>query len=176
MTEQDRGAFAELMLGVGETYGEAVSEARMEIYFRALSDMALDEIALAATVHVRANKFFPRPSELREAWLGPIEDEADLAWTALLREIRRVGYLGTPSFQDEAIRRAALELFGGWERLCRMLPGEGPELLGWAKQFKAIYCGYARRDERESLPAPHTTRELDRERLCEVLARIKKES
>jgi hypothetical protein len=153
MTAQDRGGFAELMTGLGETYGEPVSDARMEIYFRALSDLALDAVRAAANVHVRANKFFPRPAELREAVTGSLDDAAELAWMGLLREIRRIGYLGSPTFADEAQRKAALELFGGWSRLCERLPGEGPELLGWAKQFKAIYRSYARCEEWQQLPS-----------------------
>jgi hypothetical protein len=57
-------------------------------------------------------------------------------------------------FDDRATERAALELFGGWRALCERLPGEGPELLGIAKNFKAAYGAYVRRDQRmlERLP------------------------
>jgi hypothetical protein len=152
MTDQDRGAFAELMLGIGETFGEPVSDARMEIYFRALSDMTLEDVMAAAGLHVRTSKFFPRPAELREALHGSVDDAAEMAWNELRRMVRRVGYLGTPTFVDDAMRRAALELYGGWRALCERLPGEGPELLGQAKQFKASYRSYARVDARMSLP------------------------
>lgn len=158
MTELDRGAFAELMLGLGETFGEPVSEARMEIYFRALGDLGLDAVREAATIHVRTCKFFPRPAELREACLGSVEDASERAWMAVLKQIRRVGYTGDPTFEDEPTRRAALELFGGWVALCTKLPGEGPELLGWAKQFKALYRSYARLPELQ-LPAGENERQ-----------------
>lgn len=154
MTDRDRGRFATLMLGIGETYGEPVSDARMEIYYRALADLTFDEINVAVSAHVRTQKFFPRPAELREAVDGSVDDRAELAWSAVRREVRRVGYLGTPEFKDEATRRAAMELFGGWRALCDYLPAEGVGLVTAAKQFKASYAAYARRDLRASLALP----------------------
>lgn len=160
MTDQDRQAFAVLMLGLGETYGEPVSEARMEIYFAALADLDLDAVQAAVTIHAKAVKFFPRPAEIREAVSGSTDDRAALAWNAVLQLVRRVGYPGTdgrgkaPVFPDRATERAALELYGGWSALCTHLPADGPELLGIAKNFKAAYAAYVRRDQRtlDALP------------------------
>lgn len=179
MTDQDRQDFAELMLGLGETYAEPVSPARMEIYFAALADLEIGDVRAAATAHVRAVKFFPRPAELREAVLGSTDDRAALAWNAVLQLIRRVGYPGTdgkgkaPEFPDRATERAAVELYGSWPALCERLPGEGPELLGIAKNFKAAYSAYVRRDQRtlEELPP---TREEARARLRDVKAELVK--
>jgi hypothetical protein len=153
MTAEDRRAFAELMLGIGEAYGEPVSDIRLEIYFSALEDLPLDDIRQAANIHVRVNKFFPRISELREAIDGSAEDQAELAWVQLLRLVRSVGAYGKPTWPDHQLKRAALELYGGWGALCARLPGEGPELLGMAKLFKAIYVAYARRDSRDEMEA-----------------------
>lgn len=143
MTDQDRPAFATLMLGLGETYGEPVSDARMEIYFAALADLELEAIRQAANAHVRASKFFPRPAELRDAVCGSVEDRAELAWMAMLRLVRRYGYMTVPpaeAWLDEATRVTAMGMYGGWRALCDRLPGEGPELLGAAKLFKASYA------------------------------------
>jgi hypothetical protein len=41
-------------------------------------------------------------------------------------------------------QRAAEGLFGGWRALCERLPAEGPELLGFRKQFIAAYGAAAR--------------------------------
>lgn len=149
MTNTDREQFALLMLGLGETYGEAISDARMEIYFRALDDLALDDIRKAVNVHVRTQKFFPRPAEIREAIDGTLDDRAEMAWAHLLSEVRRKGYTMQPEWPDDATRRAAMELFGGWSRLCACLPAGGPELLGYAKQFKASFRAYAARESRQ---------------------------
>lgn len=158
MTNDDRAAFAELLLAIGETYGEPVSEARLEIYFRALSDIPFDAISRAADAHVRGSKFFPRPAELREAFEGNAEDRAEMAWGALLRLVRCYGYIGVdgkgkpPEFPDEVTRRAAYELYGSWTLLCERLPSQGPEFLGAAKQFKAAYVAHARRPDVGALP------------------------
>lgn len=159
MNEFDRSGFAEVMLGLGEAYGEPISETRMEIYFAALSDLPLAELRHAATIHVRTQKFFPRVAELREAIQGNEDDRASLAWTDLLKQVRRVGYIGTPTFDDPVAQRAAMELYGGWRSLCERLPGDGPELLGAAKLFKATYAAYARRDIRNALALPPTEAE-----------------
>jgi hypothetical protein len=164
MTNCDRVDFARILYAMAETFNEPVSELRAEAYFDALEDLPLVTVRAACRVAIRTQTFFPRPAELREAALGSIEDEAERAWCAVVREVGRVGYMGTPTWTDEAARRAAIELFGGWRRLCERLPGEGPEFLGWAKQFKAIYRSHARRDERDGLPAAHRVAPVSPER------------
>ncbi len=156
MTNADRPAFAVLMLGLGETYGEAISDARMEIYFAALADLELRDVRMAANAHVRLEKFFPRPAELRSALQGSAEDRADLAWQAVLALVRRHGYYNPPAddaWPDAVTRKAALNLYGGWRSLCEKLPGEGPELLGAAKLFKATFRAYDGHAQRLGLPA-----------------------
>ena len=162
MTSADREAFALLMTGLSETYNEPVSVARMEVYFAALADLELADVRRSATVLVRTSKFFPRPAELREAIDGSSEDRAELAWMQLLQLVRRVGYMGTPDFGgDAALQRSALELYGGWGRLCELLPSSGPELLGFAKQFKAAYRAYDNRAQRQLL-TEHESHELSK--------------
>ena len=159
MTDTDAADFATLMLGLGETYGEPVSDARIEIYFAALSDMTLPEIRAAATAHVRGCKFFPRPAELREGLDGSAEDRAELAWLSVMRIVRAFGFYNEPpldAWMDEATRRAALDLYGGWRGLCSRLPAEGPEMLGAAKLFKGGYRAYdaaLRQDGLAELPS-----------------------
>ena len=179
MTEQDRPDFATLMLGLGETYGEPVSDARMEIYFSALADLELADVRRSATVVVRTSKFFPRPAELREGIDGSSEDRAELAWMRVIGLVRSVGYMGmdgkgtAPDFDgDIACRRAALQLYGGWSQLCSNLPANGPELLGWAKQFKAAYRAYDNRSQRQLL-TEHEGHELSAADAVAALSRVK---
>jgi hypothetical protein len=145
MTNADRARFAELLLALGETFDETMSDMRAEIYFRALMDLPLDVVERAIVDAARYSKFFPKPAELRTLIAGDPADLAELAWIRLVREVRRVGYWGTPRFEDPSIELAVKELFGGWRALCERLPADGPEFLGWAKQFKAIYGIYHRR-------------------------------
>lgn len=172
MTQHDRQAFALFMLGLGEVYGESVSDTRMELYFAALVDLPLESIRAAATVHVRTQKFFPRPAELREAVGGTTEDRAELAWTKLLSLIRTRGWVNPPDWDDDVLRRAACDLYGGWQALCENLPVAGPELLGMAKQFKAAYAAYCRREIRQIALPP--SREEARAALSGLKAELEK--
>lgn len=154
MTTGDRQPFAELLLAIGETYGEPVSETRMEIYFRALSDLTLEDVCAAAESHVKRSKFFPKPAELREAVDGAIDDRAEIAWMDVQALVRRYGYwhAGRIPWPDEVTEHAAMKLYGGWRALCERLPGSGPEMLGTAKLFKAHYAAVTREAQRGALP------------------------
>ncbi len=147
MTETDRLEFAKTLLVVGETFNEPVSHGRAEAYFEALGDFTLEQVKGACAMALRGSKFFPRPAELRELIEGDRDEAATAAWGAILREIRRVGYIGAPNLDDRALR-AVRELFGSWQRLCERLPAEGPELLGWVKQFKAVYASVEKTSQR----------------------------
>lgn len=150
MTELDRVPFAEGMLVLSETFNEPVSELRTEGYFEALRDHDINEVNRAIRQAMRACKFFPKPVELRELIDGTTADAAEAAWGTVLREIRRVGYIGTPNLEPRTFK-AVCELWGSWQRLCTTLPAEGPELVGWIKQFKATYASVERNDERRLL-------------------------
>ena len=154
MTNQDRAAFGRMMFALGDTFHEPVTELRVEAYFDALRDLPIADVLVAGRAAIRDARFFPRPIELREHLDGKVEDQAELAWVAVQREVRRVGYTGTPTWPDEATRRAAMELYGGWTALCECLPATGPEMLGTAKLFKAIFAAHARRDVREQIALP----------------------
>lgn len=179
MTAADRGEFSELMVGLAETYAEAISDARMEIYFAALADLSLEALRAAATIHVRTQKFFPRPSELREVVDGTTADRAELAWAAVVRLVRRYGRPGidgqgmAPEFPDEVTRRAAMELYGGWKALCERLPSEGPELIGISKMFKASYGAFDRAKTLQAALPPMTKQEA-KAKLLDIKAELQK--
>jgi hypothetical protein len=139
MTDADRGVFGEGMFVLGETFNEPVSEIRAEAYFDALKDFTLVQATTAIRLAMRSLRFFPKPVELREMVEGTPDGNADTAWAAVLEQIRRVGYLGWPTFQDERVPETIRQLWGSWSRLCETLPADGPELVGWLKQFKAVY-------------------------------------
>lgn len=146
MINDDRAAFAEAMHALCETFNEPMSDIRSEAYFDALCEFGIEQVNDAARLAIRQCRFFPRPVELREFIIGTAEGHADTAWAELVREIRRVGYIGTPDFSDERTLRAICETWGSWRRLCETLPGEGPELIGWIKQFKAAFQSLEKRD------------------------------
>lgn len=148
MTELDRTAFAEALFTLSETFNEPMSDTKIEAYFDALRDLEIGPVLLAMRHALRTSKFCPRPADIREHVNGTTEDGADAAWGAVLREIRRVGYMGTPNLEPKALQ-AVTELWGSWPRLCETLPAEGPELVGWVKQFKGVYGSVERREHRQ---------------------------
>jgi hypothetical protein len=145
LTAADRPVFSDALEVLCETFAEPMSDLRAEAYFAALSDFTVSQVNLAVMQAIRTLKFFPKPSELRELIAGTPGDGADSAWSEVLDQVRRVGYMGSPAFTDERILRTVNELWGSWRRLCETLPGEGPELLGWVKQFKAAFATQDRR-------------------------------
>lgn len=147
MTEADRPTFAKALFALGETFNEPVSEIRAEGYFSALMEFPLADVTSAIRHALKASKFFPKPAELLEFIHGDKEAEADAAWGDVLRQIRRVGYMGVPTLEP-ATMRAVNALWGSWRHLCETLPGEGPELVGWVKQFKQVYENAAYSDQR----------------------------
>ena len=152
MTDTDFGPFVARLTRLAEVLDASLTPGRIAGYVEALQDVALDDLVAAITVSARESPFFPKPSELREVLDGSAEDRAEVAWTAVVRLVRRYGYPGidgrgaAPEFPDEATRRAAMELYGGWRGLCENLPSSGPEMLGTAKLFKASFAAYALRD------------------------------
>ena len=150
-TDDELRAFTVILLAMGETYETPVSSVRAEMFCRAVEDLPFAAVKAAAAAHLRHGKFFPRPAELRELVEGTTDDKAELAWQWVPKEVRRVGYLGTPSYPDEATKRAAEGLFGSWRALCENLPAGGPELLGFRKQFLALYGARAREAQRGEL-------------------------
>lgn len=151
MTDHDRPYLAKMLAVFSSTYNEPVDELKAEAYFLALREFSVEQIRGAAHAAINTENFFPRPARLRELILGSAEDQADVAWGELLRQIRREGYTGKPQLPDttwEIVR----ELWGSWVNLCQTLPSEGPELLGWAKRFKSSYGSAQRVAARLNLP------------------------
>jgi hypothetical protein len=126
------------LLVLAETFGEPLSELRIEGYSLFLGDLPDNDLLGAIATAGRTCKFFPKPAELRELVTGVTEDRAEMAWAQVLGEVRRVGYTGQPTL-DAAALDAVRSLWRSWEGMCLTLPGEGPELLGWRKAFISAY-------------------------------------
>lgn len=172
----DRAAFADLIFAVGEFYAESLSVTRVEMYYSALADLDLADIRAALNVHLQTSRFFPKPVEIREAINGSAEDRAEVAWNAVQKLVRSHGWIKSPqpeAWPDEATRRAAMDLYGGWVALCENLPAGGPEMLGTAKLFKANYAAYARSEARADAlpPSPDEARKVLNDMKQQLVAR-----
>lgn len=169
MTDHDRARFGEALGVLAETFNDPLSQTRLEAYFVALRDLPWPAVEGALRTLLRAGRWFPKPVEIREAVEGSPGDRAALAWGAVLEQVRRVGYCGTPTFTDPLTAATIDRLWGSWAALCETLPAGGPELVGWVKQFTAVYGTLATRAAHEAaqLPAARPSR-----RTAQVLAQV----
>lgn len=111
MTENDRKRFSEILAVLCEVYNQDITETKTKAYWEALNDIDIDVISQNATKHLKTEKFFPRPSELR---LGESdEDIGMLAYNKLQSGIRSFGYYDSIKFDDPVIH-SVIELMGGW--------------------------------------------------------------
>ena len=99
-TKTQEREFAAMLFAMGELFNEPVSEMRAEMFLRAVEDLPFEAIVAAAQSAHRAATFFPKPAELRAACWDNLDDQAAIGWEHVLREVRRVGYLGTPTWSD----------------------------------------------------------------------------
>ena len=173
MTNQDLEAFGRMMFALGDTFNEPVSEIRAEAYFEALKRFPIADVLAAGRRALEECRYFPRPVELREMLDGTDDEQAERAWNIMRQLVRSVGFYGVPTWPDDAIRRAALDLYGGWQALCSNLPSghddTGPALLGARKAFIANYKAYAGLERRERIALPASD---ERQRLIASARRV----
>lgn len=129
MRTDDSKRFAELMTGIAELYGQAVTKAGLRLWWAALADQSIGDVEAAINAHVsdgEAGRFMPKPADiLRKLEATPADqraaDEAQamVAWQQLLEAIRSVGpYQDCPISDPRAL--AAIEDAGGWTAVCEM--------------------------------------------------------
>lgn len=144
MTDADRPALAQALAILGETFNEPVGRLRSEGFYVALRDLEFPVVAQAVREWLSVGKRFPVPADLRDLIAGRPEEEADLSWGRVLRAVHQVGGYRTPNF-DDVTNAAIADVWGSWGRLCESLPADGPELVGWMKQYKSAYIVQAKR-------------------------------
>lgn len=131
-----------------------LTDDRVSIYVKLLADLDAEALIAACQQHIATSKFPPTVAELREACASltrpALPAWAD-AWGEVLDAIRRVGYLGRPSFSHPLITQA-VQGMGGWKLLCAM---EISETATQRAQFRDMYNAYAGRAARDAdlLPA-----------------------
>ena len=139
MTQNDRPQFASLMKALGETYGNtAPSKEKMELYFRVLSDLTIDQLTNAITALLNSRTTtttFPVPGEIRAALSGG----ATAAMAALDKAESAAGTWGAyRSIQfDDPVIHMVIESMGGWPKFCR--PDDEQDWHWHQKEFVKLY-------------------------------------
>ena len=144
MDDSDKKEFAILFYGTGELYDKPVTKNLLQLYFDALKGYSIDEIKGGVSKHALDPKhgtFFPKPADIvRHLQTGEIstEDKAELAWSQVIREIRRTGSYGTLKLDDKQAM-AAVKALGSWQQLCNSTEQE----MTWKKkEFISVYETY----------------------------------
>lgn len=129
--------FARLMVTLAEALGTKLTEARIRIYARLLSDIPYDQLRGAFTRCANEDEFFPTPGRLRR-FVAPTEDDAALvAWSALGRAAEEAGAYTSVEVEDGAAAEALLAVFGSWQAYCET--DDGPGLALKRQEFLAHY-------------------------------------
>lgn len=148
MTETDFPPFGAALTTAAEAYGEVLTKGRLRTYFSRLSDFDLPDVLQALSDAMDTERHFPRIAVLRKLLMGgDLEDQAFADWTAVLREVRRVGWCGQPRLSVPALATISA-IWGTWEQLCAKLPAEGPGMDSAERSFTRTYADEVRRDSR----------------------------
>lgn len=144
MQESDKADFKMIMVGIGELYNKEITKPLMRIYFSSLTSYSLHDVEQGVNAHTMDAKhgsFFPKPADIvRHLQTSEIsqEDKAMLAWSQVIREIRRTGSYGTLKLDDKQAL-AAVKALGSWQQLCNSTETE----MTWKKkEFMNIYETY----------------------------------
>ncbi|MBW5800657.1 DUF6475 domain-containing protein [Halomonas elongata] len=143
MTEHDFEKFAEVWSQAQEIYNRSVTPGTIELVFRALEQLDLDEIQRALTLHIQSpdtGQYPPKPGDVIKFARGDSQSRTLQAWAKVERAIRSVGHYRDVAFDDPLIH-AAIERIGGWPKVAMV---DSEKDIVWLRQrFEAQYRAYA---------------------------------
>lgn len=121
MSPTDKPTFSALLTGCLQAiYDKPVSPMMLDVWFNALANYPMDELAAAFSRHVTDpdhGQFPPKPADIIRAIEGGGDGQALAAWTKVDQAIRHVGGWRSVCFDDPRIH-ACIEAMGGWVKLC----------------------------------------------------------
>jgi len=148
MDDSDKREFQEIVLATAELYSTVkkieVTPIMLKLFFSSLKDFDIKQVSYGFEQHLSDpvdGKFFPKPANIiKHLQTGDIstEDKAMLAWSQVIREIRRIGSYGTLKLDDKQAL-AAVKALGSWSQLCNSTEQE----MTWKKkEFLSVYETY----------------------------------
>ncbi|MCE3025754.1 DUF6475 domain-containing protein [Salinicola sp. DM10] len=143
MMDTDFERFAAVWSQAQEIYNRSVTPGTIELVFRALQQLDLDEVQRALTLHIQSpdtGQFPPKPGDVIKFARGDSQSRTLQAWAKVERAIRSVGHYRDVAFDDPLIH-SALERMGGWTSVAT---ADTEKDLVWLRQrFEAQYRTYA---------------------------------
>lgn len=141
MDVRDLPEFTEVMTGVCVLYGKPMSDALMELYWRALESFEFGVVKAAFEAHVGnpdTGQFMPKPADVVRYVHGSSQTRGLLAWSKVTQAMRSVGLYQSIVFDDPFIH-AVIEDMSGWINLCMTLTKDLPFR---ANEFEKRYAAY----------------------------------
>lgn len=123
---------------VSNPVGDDVLSVKSEIFSDELRKYPVEKIISAFRIAGRKCKFLPSLSEIID-FIEPEQtdnEKAEIAWSQIMGEIRRVGSYGTPKISDAIARKLLAGRFN-WGDLCRKTERD---LDFERKDFICAYC------------------------------------
>jgi hypothetical protein len=142
MTEQDRSAFLEQVMGpIYLAFREPPNAELSTLYWTALQRWPLDVVKAAAHRAILLATFFPKVAELVALIEGKPAALAEVAWERVRRAIDSVPLDAPVTFNDRAVH-AAIEQCGGWRAIWMwsLLPIEECSYKG--VEFRRLYLHF----------------------------------
>lgn len=140
MTNADKRPFAEMMMGLGLAYKEPITEPLTDLYFKALADLAIEDVRRAGEQILKTSKWFPRVSQFYDVVNGDAQDQAQQAWGLLTDAVGTVGGYRSLVVPDTKLSYALQTTFGGWDECCSKLTlPDDPMYANLQKQFVGNY-------------------------------------
>ena len=153
MEQKDFNEFCKIMYLLAENFSATVTKDGLKFRFAALKDYPIEKIKAASMQITRTRKYtkMPTVADFVEAIEGDQssieEDRAEIQSMAVISEIKRVGYMGTPKFDDPVTARICSSIYR-WSYLCQMPEAETSFFV---RDFKAAYLANSREDKRLEL-------------------------
>jgi hypothetical protein len=157
MKPQDDLRFAELMAGLGEAFDKSPGNVKTDLYFRAMSDLTIQQIEKACVYIVNTRTItgtFPLVAEIRDAVAqetgGNLDDRALEAWAKLSWAMNYVYKGNSVAFDDPLVHHAIMLWAGGWPQVWQM-DWTLDQVVWRQKEFMASYKAAAKNPH---LPTP----------------------
>lgn len=151
MEDKDIKEFTIELVMIAEMLDKTLSEGLIELYFKTLKDLSLDQIRSAINHIANTATFFPKPVDFRNATGGNRDLQALTAWEKTRKAVRKVGRYESVQFNDPLIH-SVISLMGGWEDFCSCegYDGEKWQQHDFEKMYKTMVG--VNRDHPEYLP------------------------
>jgi hypothetical protein len=118
-----------------------VTALEVELWQRLIDTYGDAAIQRFLAEHVLMSDFAPRPSNAQKM-LAPGDTDSQIAFAQLVRAVKNVGHMSTPTeLNSHPVLMAAVQHMGGWASVCNAMPATDRryEFEGFQKQFDAAF-------------------------------------